>query len=105
MRGGFGDVETLDLLVECTYLKNSGVIRIGKHKVERTVKYGEKRGKIPLLVIGIKNTGEKYVILRFNDFMRFYKAYEKCKRLEETFSFVESMVSGVYDFKLYSSRV
>ena len=101
-----GDVETHDLLIECTFRKNSGVLWLWRERIDRAIRYAEKRRKIPLLVVGIKETGEKFALLRFDDFMKLYKAYESCKRFEEMFSVIKEMVNEKYRiFKLDSSNI
>jgi len=99
-----GDVETHDLLVECTLRKNSGVLWLWRERIDRAIRYAEKRRKIPLLVVGIKETGEQFALLRFDDFMKLYKAYESCKRFSEMFSIIKLMVNEKYRmFKLDST--
>jgi len=101
-----GDVETHDLLVECTLRKNSGVLWLWRERINRAIRYAEKRRKIPLLVVGIKETGEKFALLRFDDFMKLYKAYESCKRFSEVFSVIKEIVNEKYRmFKLDTPNI
>jgi len=92
IHGMKGDVETAQFLIECTYMKNRGIIYLSKPKLERTLLYAEKRNKIPLLVFGIKETKEKYVIIRFKDFIKLLKDQAQLKKIKEIATALKTLI-------------
>ena len=89
------DVETPELLIECVYKKLKGVVSLPKYKMDRTERYAENLGKIPVMVIGLKGSEEKYAILRWKDFISMLKAMKIYNKIKEIIHNLENNKSHI----------